>query len=195
MSSDDRIKIHCPPEHILTLAIPTTKGRFVRADQAKRWAQSISSDDGTLSRKPKLWDKVITKTEVTRQRLIDASAISIISIVYLSFLHQTKKKSDVTIYQNEKNKGQRVLEKMDFLFSGSSLSIDVEVEPPWIQISTISEESVCILYPRFFSMSHQPDTIRFGHTISSIMKSRFWSLFTSCLHQFPKRAQNARDFD
>jgi len=55
--------------------------------------------------------------------------MSIISILSFSFLHQTKKKSEIAIYQSKKNEGQRVFKKMGLPLSGSSLFIDTNIEP------------------------------------------------------------------
>ena len=41
-------------------------------------------------------------------------------------------------------------------------------------------------------MSDQPDTIRSCHTISSILRSRFWSLICHMSSPFSKSAQNAK---
>jgi len=44
------------------------------------------------------------------------------------FQHQTKKKSDIAIYQNKKNEGHRVFEDMGLPLLESSLFINAEVK-------------------------------------------------------------------
>jgi len=163
-----------PPKHNLTPVIPTTKGRYIQANQVRAWLQSIS-----------LWRRdFVTKIEVLRQghhenwsneTKADATRPPSPSSPFSPSPFSIERKRRATLQSTRTRKigGKKLLRRRASTFrvlsiyrcrSGTALN------------SNLNHIYRVGLYSGFFGMSDQPDTIRSCHTISSIIRSRFWSL-------------------
>jgi len=133
----------------------------------------------------------ITKTEVTSKGRCEASAVSIISIISLSFLYRAKKKNDATIYQSKKNKRQK--SSWEDGPPTSRIFLIYRCERRTALNSKFQHIWRVSLYPRFFGMLDQPDTIRSCHVILSIMKSRFGSLISQLSSPISKEVSECKE--
>ena len=163
-----------PPGQVLTPSIPTTKGRYVRANQIRIWAQSIPSDGGALSWKLKLWYKIITEIKVMRHRLMRR-------VSYLCHLHHFPllPPSDEEEERHCNSPEQEKLGAKSSWEEGPPASriFPIYRYKSWTALNSKFNSIWRVgLTLEFFGMSDQPDMICSCHMISSTMKSRFLSL-------------------